>query len=304
MCGCAWMLAKLLAEQGKTTELMDQIQELKGLGFTPTLLEFLEASYEVNSSQWAKAILSLSRLQPLLEPLPELKARVNSLLARCYDQQGDTERQRDALQRAVRANPSDLPARLALISNQVERGELDQAIEEYRKLAKAVPATRLRLIGLLIVRNRQQPEGRRDWREVEELLKQETAASPKSVEPLLLQAEMAAARGNFAEAQALSDSARQRFPRDVRSWVASAELLRQRGKFEPAGALLDQAQQAFGDSIELRRERAHSCLSLGEGLISWRGSTNWRGTPQRSRPRIVRGFSRSWARKWAASRAA
>ena len=174
--GLRWMLANLLAEQGKTTELMDQIQELRRLGFTPTLLEFLEASHEVNSSQWTKAIQSLSRLQPMLEPMPELKARVNTLLARCYDQQGDPERLRDALQRAVRANPNYLPARLALISNQVERGELNQAIEESRKLVQAAPATRTRLIELLIVRNRQQPEERRDWREVEELLKQEAAA--------------------------------------------------------------------------------------------------------------------------------
>ena len=48
----------------------------------------------------------------MLEPMPELKARVNTLLARCYDQQGEPERLRDALQRAVRANPSYLPARL------------------------------------------------------------------------------------------------------------------------------------------------------------------------------------------------
>ena len=261
--GLRWILANLLAEQGKTTELMDQIQELKRLSFTPTLLEFLEASHEVNSSQWTKAIQSLSRLQPMLEPLPELKARVNTLLARCYDHQGEPERLRDALQRAVRANPNDLAARRALIENQVERGELDPAIDEYRKLVRAAPAMRARLIELLIVRNRQQPEGQRDWKEVEELLKQEAAGSPKSAEPLLLRAEMAAARGNFAEAQALFDSARQQFPRDVRSWVASAELLRQRGKFEPAGALLDQAQQALGDSVELRRERARVLVSRG-----------------------------------------
>ena len=263
MWGCAGSLANLLAEQGKTTELMDQIQELKRLGFTPTLLEFLEASHEVNSSQWTKAIQSLSRLQPMLEPMPELKARVNALLARCYDQQGEPGAVAGCAP-AGRAGESQLSARpLALIANLVERGELNQAIEESRKLAQAVPATRTRLIELLIVRNRQQPEGQRDWREVEELLKQEAAASPKSAEPLLLRAEMAAARGNFAEAQALFDSARQQFPRDVRSWVASAELLRQRGKFEPAGALLDQAQQALGDSVELRRERARVLVSRG-----------------------------------------
>ena len=136
--GLRWMLANLLAEQEKTTELMDQIQELKRLSFTPTLLEFLEACHEVNSSQWTKAIQSLSRLQPMLEPTPELKARVNSLLARCYDHQGEPERQQDAIQRAVRANPNSVQAHVALYENHVERGEIDQAIDEYRKLAPTI----------------------------------------------------------------------------------------------------------------------------------------------------------------------
>jgi tetratricopeptide (TPR) repeat protein len=258
-----WTLANLLAEQGNTTDLMVQIQELGRIGFNPPLVEFLQGSYEVNSGQWAKAILTLGRVQPRVEAFPDIKARVNTLLARCYDQQGDPERRRDALQRAVRANPNYLPGKLALFADQVEQGEIDQAIDGYRKLAPALPAARTRLLELLIVRNRQLPEGRRDWKEVEELLKQESAASPESAAPLLLRAEMEAARGKPAEAQTLADSARQRFPRDVRCWVASAELLKQRGKFEPASALLDQAEKSLGDSVDLRRERAKIAIARG-----------------------------------------
>jgi len=261
-----WTLANLLAEQGNTTDLMFQVQELKRLGFNATLVEFLEASYEVNLSHWAKAIQSLSRLQPMLETLPELKARLNTLLARCYEQQADPERFRDALQRAVRANPNYLPARLTLIAKQVEQGEIDQAIVEYEKLVQVVPATRARLIELLIARNRQQPEDRRDWRRVEELIKQEADASPQSANSMLLQAEMASARGKAEEAQTLLDSARQRFPRDVRPWLASVELLRKQGKLEPAVALLDQVEKALGDSVDLRLERAR--------LLDARGGPN------------------------------
>lgn len=261
--GLRWTLAVVLAEQGRTTELMDQILELRRLGFMPSRLEFLEACYEVNTNQWSKAIRSLSRLQPQLEVMPDLKARVNTLLAHCYDQQGDSELQRDALQRAVRANPSSVPAQRALIANQVERGEIDQAIEEARKMVQTAPAMRTLLIELLIARNRTQPESQRDWKEVESLLEQEAGASPQSVGLLLLKAEMAATRGKFAEAQGLADTARQQFPRDVKSWVASAELLKQQGKLEPAEALLDQARQALGDSVDLRRERVRVIVARG-----------------------------------------
>jgi tetratricopeptide (TPR) repeat protein len=258
-----WNLADLLAQQGNTTDLMVQIEQLGGIGFNPPLVEFLQGSYEVNSGLWAKAILTLGRVQTRVEALPEIKARVNTLLARCYDQQGDPERRRDALKGAVRANPGYLPAQLALIEDQVKQGEIDQPIDGYRKLVPVLPSVRSRLLELLIVRNRQLPEGRRDWKEVEEFLKQESAASPESAGPLLLRAEMEAARGKPAEAQALVDSARQRFPRDVRCWVASAELLRQRGKLEPASALLDQAEKSLGDSVDLRRERAKISIARG-----------------------------------------
>ena len=43
--GLHFTLANLLADQEKTTELMVQIQELKRLGVTPTLIEFLEANH-------------------------------------------------------------------------------------------------------------------------------------------------------------------------------------------------------------------------------------------------------------------
>jgi tetratricopeptide (TPR) repeat protein len=258
-----WTLANLQAEQGNTTDLMFQIQELRRLGFNPTLVEFLEAHYEVNSSHWATAIQSLNRLQPILESLPELKARINTLLARCYEQQGDPERLRDALERAVRAKPDYLPARLSLIAKQVDQGQIDQGIDEYRKLVQAVPAIRPRLIELLILRNRQQPADRRDWKEAEGLLKQESDASPQSAGPLVLQAELESARGNSPAAQAVLETARRRFPDDLRPWLASAELLRQQGKLEPAGTLLDQAGRALGDSVDLRLERSRLLLTRG-----------------------------------------
>ena len=268
----------------------------KGLSFTPTLLEFLEASHEVNSSQWTKAIQSLSKLQPILKPMPELKARVNALLARCYDHQGEPGAA-DALQRAVRANPGYLPA---LISNLVERGELNQAIEESRKLRRLHPQRAHRLIGLLITRNRQLPEGQRNGGR-SGALKQDAAVSPKSAEPLLLRAEMAAARGNIAEAEAHSDRpgnsspamSEPGWPPRICSGSEASSSLRVPCWIRPNRR--SATRSSCGES-------GHECLSRGEGLISLRGWTNCRGTPPRSRPRIVKGFSRRWARKSAASR--
>ena len=49
--------------------------------------------------------------------------------------------------------PHNIPARIGRAQNMVARGEIDQAIDEYRKLAGEVPQVRGMLVRLLIVRN-------------------------------------------------------------------------------------------------------------------------------------------------------
>ena len=82
----------------------------------------------MNSRQWTEAIQSLSRLQPLLDPLPDYKARVNTLLARCYDQQGDPSGCRMRSNGPCGRIPITFAQR-ALIATQAERGEFKEAIE-------------------------------------------------------------------------------------------------------------------------------------------------------------------------------
>ena len=75
----------------------------------------------MNSGEWAKARQSLVRLQAMamFESRPELKSRINSLLAQCYSHLSDKERQYDALIEATRANPQDPQAQLNLAANLV-----------------------------------------------------------------------------------------------------------------------------------------------------------------------------------------
>ena len=103
---------------------------------------------------------------------------------------GDSDRQRDAYQRAIAANPQDIPARLGLATSMVSRGELEQAIEEYRKMADQVPQARSPLVRLLIARNQQRSPGQRDWTEVTELIKRAKDSAPNSSEWVLLQADL------------------------------------------------------------------------------------------------------------------
>lgn len=258
-------LARLLAQRGETrdtSELLTQIGELKRLNLSPISIGLLEARNLINSNEWKKAIQSLIRLQPLVEQSPEAKAQVNDLLAQCYHHLGDRERERAAYQRSIRANPQDVQARWGLAASLADRGEIDNAIKEYRQLVDQLqqeqrdvelPVIRGRLVQLLIARNQQRAVGQRDWTEVENLVKE---SAPQSSEWVILQTELLVAQDKIAEAQDLLEKARSRTPRDVNLWIKSAELLRRQRKFDDARKLLDQAQESLGDSVALRLERS------------------------------------------------
>jgi cellulose synthase operon protein C len=260
-------LADILAEKGDRVELRAEIDELRRLNYVPVLVEFLEAYQQANSRDWQKARQTLIRLQAPLDSNPILKARLNNLLARCYSHLGDRDRQRDAQQRALAASPQDIPARLGLALSMVSRGEVEQAIEELRKMAALVPQARSLLVRLLIARNQQQSPSQRNWTELTELIQEAKGFAPDSSERVLLQVDLLLAQDKTTEAESLLGEARSRSPRDLELMLKSAEVLRRQRKYLEAGMLLDQAHK-IGDTINLRLERAQLLVAQGGAGLS------------------------------------
>ncbi len=274
-------LGNLLAEHGDTSALLFQIEVLKRASFSTTFISFLEARYLINSNEWKRASQALIKLQPLVEQSPEFAVRVNALLARCYEHLADRDRERDAYRRSHRANPQDVEARLWLAADLADRGEIEQAIDEYRRLASEVPQVRGQLVGLLIAQNLQRSAGQKDWSEVESMIRAARDAAPESSEWIILQASLCLAQNKLTESLALLDQARTQFPKDATLWAKSAEVYRQQRKFGEALALLDQARQIAGDTVELRLERSRvlclrggsdvpqSLLALAQNIGNW-----------------------------------
>jgi len=260
-----WMLANLLAEkgatdQGATAELRTQIDELRRLNWFPVLIEFLEAYQQANSNDWQKACQTLIRLQTALDSDPNLKSRLNKLLARCYEHLGDRDRQSDAIRRWADTNPQDMQAQMGLAWNMVLRGELGQAIEKYRKLADQVPQARSQLVHLLIVRNQQQSLVQRDWTEVESLIKKTKDSG--SSEWVLLKTDLLLAQDKTTEAETLLAEERARSPQALELRIKSAEILKRQRKYSEAEALLDEANK-IGDTVNLRLARAQLLIAQG-----------------------------------------
>ncbi len=261
-------LAGFLAQRGgDPSELLKQIGELKRLNRSPVSIGFLEAKYLINCKEWKKAILSLTRLQQLVEQLPteDLKAQVQDLLAQCYRQLGDRDRELEAYKSSIRANPKDLQAQLGLATSHAARGDLDAAIKVYLQLldqlqqeqreAELLPI-RGRLVQLLIARNQQLSVGQQNWKEVDDQIKMAKKSAPQSSGLVILETEALVAQNKIDQAQKLLENARSQTPRDVELWVKSAEMLRRQRKFDDAQKLLDQAQKSLGESVELRLERS------------------------------------------------
>ena len=248
-----WLLARILAQRGDTRELESQIEDLKRIGFSPMLLRFLTAWYNINKNEYAIARDLLVPLQtrPEVTGNADVKLQVSLLLARCYRHLADPEMEQEAYLQTLKANPGDLTARMGWIAILIKRGETDRAIEEYQGLVGKVPQVRIPLARLLIERNRRLPADKRDWIRVDRLIADAAANAPESVQIRILQANSLLAQGKAAEAEKVLETARSKNPKSVEIWVAQITLMTTQGRVDEAQKLLDQAQGQLGDQVDL-----------------------------------------------------
>lgn len=259
-----WQLAQLLAGRGDAGELLLQVAELERLGASPIFTQYLRAYYHFNRREFVQARQILTALQSDVSRVPLLKAGANLLLARCLAELGEPEQQRDAMLRAYSSDPANLTARLGYIQGLVNRGNVDEAIREYKGLLADQPGlVRLPLAALLIDRNRRLPEAQQEWEEAEQLINAAAAAAPGAAEPALLHVQLLQARGKDAEAVEELEAVRKRFPKDARAWLVRADQLTRQGKFDEAQGVLRGAGDQLGDRVDLRLARARLAEARG-----------------------------------------
>lgn len=170
--GLRWALGHVLAERGETAALALQVARLRSdpAGYPPAALDYLGAWLAYHGGRWSEAARALERAGPALAAWPEIRARADELLARCYGRLGDPARRADAARRALALDPRRGAARAELAEALAAQGRLDQAAAEYRGLLPAAPAARAPLARLLIRRNAARPPSGREWAEVDRLL--------------------------------------------------------------------------------------------------------------------------------------
>ena len=177
---------------------------------------------------------------------------------------GEPELQQEATLRAVVSDPMDMTARKTWILALMNRGEIDQAIKECRRLEQERPGlVRGELAMLLLQQNLRLPAEQRKWGEIERLIDQMAAAAPGAAEPALLLARLLRVQGQEAKAFDVLDTARGKYPMDFRPWILEAQFRMQQKKVGEARSLLDRADKQFGDRVELRLARADLVVNQG-----------------------------------------
>ena len=137
-CPDAFDLHTSLAEiliQGK---MFDQVQriiaELKAKGVREDRISYLTARIAVERGQWPDAVATLERLRLESRNYQDLSIQINLLLAHCYKQMGDNDRQMQALQRVIEMDAHSLPARLGIAALYSSTNRLNEAIAEYEQI--------------------------------------------------------------------------------------------------------------------------------------------------------------------------
>ncbi len=255
-----WALADLYLDAGERSEAENLLTRLEkeGAGLAP--IQYLRARARMQEEDFATAVLLLERSRTDLTRMPQLALQADFLLGLCYARLNNPERQLDALNRAFGANASSVPIAENRALAFLNLGRLDDAIREYQRLLPQAPELHLTVARLLLARNLSRPPARRNWSDLEALLRDAPETLRQTVDFPLLNIDFLLAQGKDAEAEEKAKAARDAHPREVRCWLVLAVLAERKEKEDPEKAraalrVLDVAGKEVGDCAELRLAR-------------------------------------------------
>jgi tetratricopeptide (TPR) repeat protein len=246
-------LADALIRQGKTVEATEQLDKLRDGGYIPAVIESYRARILALNGEWLKAINHLRPAALELVEFPASARQAYFLLAECYEHVGELDLRHEALQYSRPSDPFDplwVPARVGLAATLADMGRTREAIKTYEEVLNRAPAVALPLARLLSDEEVRRPEKDRNWTKVEQVLD----IAPKSVEAILLRAEMQMRRGDSRQSERTLDNAKKEYADQVSLWVACALLAEKEPK--RAEQLLKDAEAKFGDQVAIRLVRA------------------------------------------------
>lgn len=284
-----------LGRVDEAAPLIAQVRRLSAVKDPPVAL-FLDGLRALKTNRPAEAIGILEKVALSLGTLPAvLHGALYQALGEAYEAVQDPPRAIEAYRRAVEVAPKSTEARRAVARLLAARDDgrgLDQAAEELRRgLVEQPdePLLKVALAGILLRQQERLPKDRRDFAEVETLLKEVPPNTPGLV---MMQGQLLADTGRFAEAvRQLGAAAEKHDRKNPELWRLYAIGLAAEGKVDEALRALELAvaPENAGDHSALRVERARLLTQRGKGREAQQVLTrDWQSLPPPQRPLVWR----------------
>lgn len=203
---------------------------------------FLQGRLHMAEGQWNRAASCFKRAHGFAQGDQQLQQRARMCQAICSRELGDSDDAVEAYRSILQSNPAAREGRLGMAAAWLESNRRDLAITEYRELLD-VPGVPELLASLLIKETLQLPVSRRNWREVESLISDDSTLITDPVQKTLLQADLLFAQSFPAQALRLLDQAAERYPHSVPLQSARRRVLsdRQRALYRRMQESVDRA---------------------------------------------------------------
>jgi tetratricopeptide (TPR) repeat protein len=250
-----WNLADLMIQRDRFEEGLAIVERLGDQGFPKVPLEYLIALADARQMKFVDASERFHRIRSEMSEWPELARQTEYWLGVCYERLGEYGLQLTAFRNAVKIDPHWIPARQWLANALARTGRIEEAITEYEELAKltGVPSAVYReLAKLQVLRERQSPPERRNWRRVERFLEAADKVDPNADEYIILHAEIQAAQQQLGAARITLEKGLLKRPDSIPIRLALAAVEQHAEQWDVAQRLVDEIRAKSDDTAETR----------------------------------------------------
>jgi tetratricopeptide (TPR) repeat protein len=230
--------------------------------FPLELTRFFEARIKLAEGEFGPAARELEAVRPAIARSPaaaDYLQQLDASLARCYEVQGQADRQLATYRRLLEVTPGDIRFRIGEATALQALGRFDEAQRDLTLLARnanAFPAFVGSILQLLLADQMRRPAADRDWTDVDKVASiLQDNPERGELEKTLLAAEIELMKGEVSkdtERQVVAASKEN--AKDARIWLTLLKILN-RDNPDNVSKLLTRAEKEAGDLPAFRAER-------------------------------------------------
>lgn len=203
-------LSEYLLSEGRTEDARQICRAIPVELISRSEHDYLDGRILMAEEKWNDAVQRLERCIAFAAGQPDLLNRARIALAVSRRHTASSVLTEDAFREVLTQSPDSISGRTGMAAAWMASGKTDLAIAEYRQLLH-VPGVPAYLASVLISHYLTVSDELRDWKFVEDLIREEDPRISDPVERLLLRADMYLARGEYLNALQLVEDGAVRF---------------------------------------------------------------------------------------------